>query len=412
MLFWIATAGLGLGIVIILGRAIMRGRVGALPPAAYDLRVYRDQLEEVERDLQRGVLTEAEATRIRNEVSRRILEADTQLREHGESGGQPRLAGLAVTGLAALAIVGGGFALYSAVGAPGYGDLPLAKRIALSDDARANRLSQADAEARATEDLPDTPDMSNVPAEFEELMEKLRAAVEQRPDDAQGLRLLARNEARLGNMAAAREAQKRLIEVKGAEATAQDHAYYAELMISAASGYVSKEAEAALRAALERDPRHPASRYYLGLYMLQVDRPDSTFRLWERLLAESRPDAPWVEPIRAQIEDVAWRAGVDYTLPQADDSPGPTGADIDAAEEMSPEERQEMVRGMVNRLSERLANEGGTPDEWARLIAAHGVLGDTDQARAIWEEAQQVFDGNDDAMERLRGAARQAGVTE
>ena len=38
---------------------------------------------------------------------------------------------------------------------------------------------------------------------------------------------------------------------------------------------------------------------------------------------------------------------------------------------------------MVNQLSERLASEGGSPEEWARLIAALGVLGEGQRAIEI-----------------------------
>jgi cytochrome c-type biogenesis protein CcmH len=78
---------------------------------------------------------------------------------------------------------------------------------------------------------------------------------------------------------------------------------------------------------------------------------------------------------------------------------------------MTPEERMDMIRGMVAGLSDRLATEGGSPDEWARLIRAYGVLGETDRAAAIWAEAQQVFPV-EEAIAPIREAARAAGVAE
>ena len=57
MLFWIIALALSLMCAAILARAILRGRPGDAPPAAYDLKVYRDQLKEVDRDLARGVIT-------------------------------------------------------------------------------------------------------------------------------------------------------------------------------------------------------------------------------------------------------------------------------------------------------------------------------------------------------------------
>lgn len=409
MTFWIVAGALALGTGMLLALALLRGHSRGEPPAAYDLRVYRDQLGEIERDARRGVIGADEAERLRSEVSRRILAADTQLRTGGESGGQPPAAGIAVAALFMALLVGGGLWFYGLMGAPGHDDLPFGARIAASESARAGRLAQEDAEARFG---PQTEIAEGVSEEQLALVERLREVVAARPGDEQGLRFLVRSEAALGRMAAARAAQQQLVALRGEEATASDHAMLAELMIEAAGGYVSSGAEAALRAALERDPRAPTARFYLGLYFLQVDRPDRAFRLWRDLLEESTEDAPWVPAIRAGIEDIAMRAGVRYTLPPRAGAPGPSAADIDAAAGMDADARNEMIRGMVERLSARLATQGGPVEDWARLINAYGVLGEHEAARRIWEEAKEVFAGDDGAMSALRAAAESAGVAE
>lgn len=410
MTFWIIITAIGALAAGLLARALLAGRtVAGVPPAAYDLQIYRDQLKEVDRDAARGVIGDAEADRVRTEIKRRILSADAQMREGGDSGGQPRRTTALLAALAGLVLLAGSGALYYQLGAPGYDDLPIKTRLANSEAMRANRLTQAEAEARLPAELPATPEAS---AEFLELMEKLRETVEARQGDLRGLMLLARNEAALGNYKAAYDAQARVIAQKGEAASATDHAYHAELLISAAGGYVSQAAEDALRAALSRDPDNPFARYYMAQYLMQVDRPDAAFRTLKRLLETSPPEAPWVASVRSQIEDVAWRAGVEYQLPPGPGAPGPSAEDIEAAQEMSADDRQEMIRGMVTGLSERLATEGGTPEEWARLIRALGVLGDTGQAGAIWAEAQQIFAEAPEALATVRAAAQSAGVAE
>ncbi|WP_339855246.1 c-type cytochrome biogenesis protein CcmI [Roseovarius nubinhibens] len=407
--FWIISVGLAALAALVLMRALLRGRIGDEAPAAYDLRVYRDQLRGVDRDLERGVLTETEAARLRTEVSRRILTADAQLKAQGPAGDQPKGPSRVLAGVLVLGLVGGAAALYMLLGAPGYGDLPLSDRLAASERMRANLPTQAELEAVQAETPQTDP---QVAGDFLALMEKLREAVASNPDDLQGLGLLARNEARLGNYAAARKAQARIVEIKGEAATGRDHALLADLMISAAGGTVSGEAEAALRAALRREPGEETALYYLGLYYLQVDRADATLRIWDGLLRTSAPDAPWLTPIRAMIPEVAARAGVRYDLPESPALPGPNADDIAAAEDMSAEDRAAFVRGMVGQLSERLASRGGTPQEWARLITALGVLGESDRARAIAQEAREVFAGNAQAIDLIDGAASQAGVAE
>jgi cytochrome c-type biogenesis protein CcmH len=414
MLFWIIISTLALGVAALLGLTLMRGRVGDAPPAAYDLQVYRDQLREVERDLARGVISSENAERVRAEVSRRVLAADAQLKSEGTANGQPRGAGLFMALICAAVLAGGSVLFYQRTGQPDLGNQPQAKRIAASNEARANRLSQSDAEALVSGHIP----QPQVSEEFLNLMERLRKTVEARPDDLQGLTLLARNEAALGNLSAAQKAQAEVIRVKdtgataATAATADDYAFLTDLMATAANGYISSDAETALRAALERNPGQPTARYYLGLFLIQVDRPDMAFRTWEKLLRESPGDAPWTAPIRDRIEEIAWRAGVEYSLPPEENLVGPTADQVGAAQDMSQEDRTEMIRGMVSRLSDRLATEGGSAEEWARLIGAYGVLGETGKARTIWQEAQQVFSERPEDLAQIRAEAAQAGVAE
>ena len=401
--FWIAAGGMGLAILALFLLALIRARGEIASAAEYDLKVYRDQLAEIDRDLARGTLPADEADRQRTEVSRRLLEAD-RARKAGDTSASTR--GIMVAGALILALIGSSYWVYNRLGAPGYPDLPLAARLAMSDELRANRAPQAEMEAAAaaTRPAPAEPD-----AEFAQLMDQLRAAVADRPDDQRGLELLAANEARLGNLPEARAAQEQLIRLKGDTATADDHAALAELMIMAAGGLVSPEAEETLARALTLDATNGTARYYYGLMAAQVGRFDRTFGLWEPLLRDSPPDAPWIAPIRAQIADVAARAGIEYTLPTA--LPGPDGDALTAAGEMSEEDRQAMVEGMVAQLGERLATEGGTVEEWARLISSLAVLNRMDEAAAIYAEALEVFDGSPSQRSFLREAALNAGLT-
>ena len=141
-------------------------------------------------NLERGILTEAEAARARTEVSRRILEADRALqRVQTARTGRGALERWIVAG-GLVAVVAGAVGVYFQIGAPGYPDLPMATRIAIIDEARATRPGQAEAEAEVTmrQGVPEQP-------EREELVAQLRTIMEQRPDDPQGMALLASNEA-------------------------------------------------------------------------------------------------------------------------------------------------------------------------------------------------------------------------
>jgi cytochrome c-type biogenesis protein CcmH len=404
--FWIATGVLALVMAGLLVLALLRGQRDTGPAEAFDVQVYRDQLTEVDRDLQRGVISDEDAERLRTEISRRILSADAKVQATGESGQQPRVLGLSVAALISVMVIGGGFMLYMQLGAPGYGDLGLASRMEMAETARTNRPSQQDAEAQ----MPASAN-PNIQPEYGDLVQRLRGAVAERPTDIQGHLLLARSEAAMGNYVAAYEAQERVVALKGDAATGSDFSDLADMMVLAAGGYVSPEAERVLETALTRDPENGVAQYYMGLMMAQTGRPDIAFRLWDRLIRVSSPDAVWMPPILAQMEEMAFRAGIsDYQLPRIAGLPGPTSDDVEAASEMTPEERQEMIRGMVANLSDRLATEGGPPEDWARLITSLAVLGDEAQAIAIWNNAQEVFADNPAALEIVRDGARSAGL--
>ena len=393
--FWVAAGAMLAGVALVLMRALRQIPVAAVS----DLSVYSDQLAGIDRDMARGTVDPAEATRLKAEIGRRLLDADRAARHAGaitaRTGWVP-LAGVAVALVGAVAI-------YDRIGALGYPDLPLADRLAQSDAMMRNRPRQADAESKATPPVPAAPD-----ADFADLMVKLRAAVVARPGDLQGLELLARNEAAIGNLVAAEAAMVQLIVAKGDAATGDDHASLAELRIRAAGGYVSPEAEADLVRALQKDPGNAAARYFSGLLFAQGGRQDRTFILWSRLLNDSPPDAPWVPLIRAQLPDIAARAGVQYDLPPLK---GPTAGDVADAANRSPADQTAMVEGMVAQLSDRLASEGGTVEEWGQLIRALGVLKREGEAATIYAEAKVTFAGQASSLSFLKEAAVSAGLT-
>lgn len=413
MVFWILISGVALAMTALLGLILLRAHSVGEPPAAYDLRVYRQQLSDVDKDLLRGVINESDAQRVRTEVSRRILTADAQLQQQSTGTAQPKAASRITVALTAAVLVGGTLALYASLGAPGYGDMGLSARIQAADIYAQNRPNQAEAEAKVPAQA--EPDLE---PGYQELVAQLRETAGARPNDAQGQALLAQHEANLGNFTAAYQAKENYIRIMNGDLEAQDYGELAELMIMAAGGYVSPEAEDLLDGTLQLDPRNGPARYYYGLLQGQLNRPDIAFRVWADTLRQGPKGAPWITGIESQIEEMAFRAGVDYSPispPEAPDAPapalaGPSAEDLSAAQDMTMDERQEMIQGMVARLSDRLATEGGSAPEWAQLIGALGVLGDQNRAKAIYAEAKTRFASDPAALARLQEAATLAGL--
>ena len=399
MIFWAVAGVLTAVVAATLVGAVIRGGGDGQADGAHDLRVYRDQLSEVDRDLARGILDTDAAARARAEVGRRILAADRVMRETADPAGSgPRGTAIAVLLVLAAALAG-----YFWLGAPGYGDLPLAARFKAAEAVRADRPSQAEAEAAM-------PPVSAPEAGAGDLVSELRLVLSERGDNAQGLEILTRAEVSLGNIAGARAAQERLVALKGTAATPDDRTALLDLMVMAVGGYVSPEAEAVALGLTTVDPAGGAGRYYLGLMHAQTGRPDLAFDLWRALFDEGPEDAPWMPPIRAALPELAALAGVDYTAaPQAR---GPSPEDVTAASGLDDATRAEMIRGMVEGLADRLATDGGPATDWARLIRALGVLGEAPRAAAIWSEAQVRFAGAPGDLALIRAEAVAAGVAQ
>ncbi|MEM7642463.1 MAG: c-type cytochrome biogenesis protein CcmI [Pseudomonadota bacterium] len=398
-MFWFTVSLLLVASVMVMVAAL---RASSARTVAPDLDIYRDQLRELERDAARGTLSEEEAEAARAEVARRLLAADRAAQaDRGPTGAGARWLG---TAFVAVPTVGVALATYLWIGAPGYADLPLASRIEAVEAARADRPGQALAEAEVPDRIDETrPDIL-------EMAGQLRTVLADRPNDLRGWRLAVDTEAGLGNLEAAWRAQDRVVAILGADAEAVEFAVLAELMILAAGGYVSPEAELALTEALNRDPQNGSARYYLGLMYAQGGRPDRAWPIWRRLVGESLPDDPWLGPIYEQIERVSSLAGDPTPLDQLPRPRGPSAADMEAAGDMSLDERVDMIAGMVEGLAARLASEGGPPADWGRLITAYGVLGQIASAAAVYEEAKLVFAEDPAALDILTRSAERAGL--
>lgn len=394
--FWVVALCLGAGTALVLIRALLRG-TGADGARAADLAVYKDQIAEIVRDQARGTIEADEATRLRSEIGRRVLEAD-RAEQAARSGTAapaplaPRLGAILILGLA----LPGALLGYWHLGAPGYPDMPLLPRLEALDQAIADRPTQ---EARLQ-----TLGRSRDAALDARLATELDAIT-----DPARLRALFRQHLEAGELQAALRSAERLVALEGGRANPADHANLALALVIEADGYVSPEAEAELRATLKLDMSNELARYLVGEMFLQGGRFDQAFAFWRPIAETGDPSAPWVASIRERIEAVAAAAGIRYGLPETG-PPGPSAADMANAAEMTPEERQTMIEGMVGQLSDRLAQEGGPVEDWARLITSLGVLGRGDEAKTIYAEARTRFKGRAPELATLAEAARSAGL--
>jgi cytochrome c-type biogenesis protein CcmH len=373
-MLWVLIAAVTLAAMAAVVVPLFRAREAGPDRSAFDRAVYRDQLAEIARDLERGVLTESEAAAARLEVERRLLAAAEPA---AAAPGGARVDPITTVFLAA-SVSAGAVALYLVLGSPAVKDQPLA--------ARGGAAQVADAGKAAPGGLEDSADR---------LVKKLAA----NPDDADGWQLLARTQAVLERWPDAAQSYKRALALTGPRPDLL--AGYGEMLVLGADGIVSPEAKDSFAKAVAADPANLPGRFYLALADAQAGKPREAIDAWQRVAADSPDDAPWMGALHARIAEAAKAAGIDPPAPlpktalaaemakppaetappaAAGSAPGPTASDMAAAANMSPEDRQAMIRGMVEKLAARMEQNPGDAAGWDRLANAYRVLGETAKA--------------------------------
>jgi cytochrome c-type biogenesis protein CcmH len=363
MLVWLAFAALAAMVVglVIRPLAMVRGRVSAR--AAYDGAVYRDQLKEIARDADRGLLTPAEAASARLEIERRLLASAETPGYGSRPAAKSAVAPFRLTVVLAVLVPLGAVAIYLVHGAPRIPDQPYAARAAERAFTRGNGELDLDKTVAA-----------------------LQARLKAEPDSAEGWLLLAQTQAARGRWQESADAYREAMTLTKERPDVA--AAYAEMLVMAAGGVVTPAARDALAKVAARDPENPSARYYLALAEAQAGNVQGAIDAWQALLAQAPADAPWAQIVRQRIADTAKAAGLPVpAAPAAPALPGPSADDVAAAAQLSPEQRSEMIRGMVERLAARLKE---TPDDlqgWLRLGRAYEVLKQPEKSADAYAQA-------------------------
>jgi cytochrome c-type biogenesis protein CcmH len=356
MTLWFALAVMTAAAVFAVLWPLSRRREPA--PAGNDVRVYRDQLEEIARDRAAGRIGETESEAARVEVSRRLLAAADN---PAGSAAASSLWGRRVVAIAALVLLPAGAAtLYLALGSPLLPGQPLTARLVAPGS-----------------------------APITQLVAQVEAHLERDPKDGRGWEVLAPVYMQLGRFDDAAKAWRNTIAYSGA--TAEREAALGEALVGIANGVVTAEAASAFQRALALDASDVKAHYFIGLSAAQDGRREEAAAIWRKMLASAPADAPWAGFVRSALARIEDSPNVN--------TPAPSAEDVAAAADLDPAQRQQMIAGMVDRLANRLKNDGGDIDGWLRLVRAYTVLGEREKARSAAADARRSI-GND--TEKLR----------
>ncbi len=191
--------------------------------------------------------------------------------------------------------------------------------------------------------------------------------------------------------------------------TADREASLGEALAGAANGVITSDAKGAFERALALDATNARAQFYLGLAAEQDGRVVEAGDRWRKLIAQGPADAPWVAYVREALARVEPR-GTAPPDADAQSVPGPSAQDVASAADMSPADREQMVRGMVERLAARLSADGSDVEGWLRLMRAYMVLGERAKARAAAADARRALASEPDKLRRLDEGAKNFGL--
>lgn len=366
MAFWVAMAVLTAAVTVALLVPLFRKRAAA-DDAGPQSAIYRDQLAEIARDVARGVLPEDEAAAARAEIGRRLLHVEPATRVPGPSSSRQRLAMAAAMVVVPAVAVGG----YLLLGSPDRPDMPQAARLA-------------------------APNADDIPA----LVAMLEGVLAGRPDDPQGWSYIIPLYMRAGEFDKAVGAYAQLIRLKGAEADPRGELGSAigQAIIDAAGG-ITDSALRVFMLAKDLNPEAILPRFYVAVSLSDTGRREEAAAAWRDLIADApEAGAPWVDFAKAEL------AKLEPAEPPA--AAGPTPADIAAARDLPPDERNAMIASMVDRLAQRLADDPNDADGWAQLLRSYMVLGRPDDARAALANARTALAGSPETLAAVEAAAK------
>ena len=245
------------------GRALTRGR--------YDRAVYRDQLNEIERDVARGLVRPEDAAAARREIERRILAAADE--PGAPVARAPRRALAAILGICAAVFA---LAAYIVLGSPGLPDLPFANRAA--------------------------PEAQQ--AMIENMVAGLATKLKSNPQDAQGWAMLGRSYAVLGETDKAIDAYEHAHQLKPDDPQIALAEAAAMLTGRKLEDPVPQRAVALLKVVIAQQPDQPMALWFLGLAAAQQRDFAQAHDDWTHLLRVMPADAPERDTVNAALNAI------------------------------------------------------------------------------------------------------------
>ena len=374
MVLWAILAVLTAIVITVVCLPLVRPKGQQTLAAQSDAQIYKAQLAEIEDERARGIISDSEAEAARIEVSRRLLRSA----EKGEKGSatgstvkeNDRALVLASVLVPALAL--GGYLIY---GGPSIPQQPYAARFDNSPEAK--RVA--------------------------EMVERVEERLREHPRDGAGWDVIAPVYLRQQQYHDAVFAFQQALRLNGESAARLEG--LGEAMVLRDNGQVNQTARMAFERALQRNPESLKAQFWVAVSDEQDGNYEQAAEAYRNIIEASPEGAPWRMMVGTRLAVVQQQLD-----PTGSSAPALSPEAMRSAEDMTRQERAQMVENMVAGLAERLEADGNDLDGWLRLMRAYTVLGKSGEAEQAAASARENFKDDPGALERINSAARQLGL--
>ncbi|GLS46420.1 c-type cytochrome biogenesis protein CcmI [Methylobacterium brachythecii] len=370
---------------------------------ATETAFYEDQLAEIERDLGRGLIGPSEAEAARIEAARRLLRASREGRTE-EAGpiAEPHLRQRRAASAFALSTV------------------PLVALVVYGLYGSPNLPSQTEADRKAAQQGGEG---------VMKAIAQVEAKLASNPNDARGWAVIAPVYMRIGRFDDAARAYEQVLRLQGEDPERLSN--WGEALVAAGEGAVSPHARKLFERALVLDAKSAKPQFYLARADELAGNPGGAATRLEALAAQGPEDAPWMGLVRQNLARLKGEApSAESSKAEADAkaaSPKPDESNSDAAksdaakpaqspaaglQSLPPNERMAAIRGMVEGLDRRLTQQGGSAEDWVKLVRSYGVLGERDKAREALARARTALADDAEGRGRLEAEAKDLDLAE
>jgi cytochrome c-type biogenesis protein CcmH len=323
-----------------------------------DTGFYAAQLAEIDRDAARGLLAPEEAEVSRVEAARRLLAAERRavtVSVDASATWRRRVAALiALVGIPLLSVP-----LYYSIGQPSLPDQPLASR---SQESKGN-------------------------LDFDQAMARIESHLAANPEDGRGWEVVAPLYMSMGRYDDGVRAWASASRILGETPARLDN--WGEALVAAADGLVTAEARAVLDRALKADPTLVKSRFYRALGAEQDGDSKTAIESYSKIIEDVPPGSAVVRSLAERITKLGGTP--------------PAAAQVAA---LPPKDQMDAIRGMVEGLAARLAQDGSDVEGWLRLVRSYAVLNEPDKAKDALARGTAALAGNAEGRARLEALGR------